>query len=128
MASEPVAVARNGSPRRLSGWADEAGVLSGDGHDARDDNDLYGLERRAAIGLRQLFSADPTGRERDGLSAAQHDIVLADAGELRRFDERSVRGRRRADRGLDLISAAERRRIGGAGAGGARRPVAGRQP
>src|SRR5262249_58354515 len=71
MASEPVAVARNGLPRRLSGRADEAGVLPGDGHDARDDNDLYGLERRAAVGLRQLFSADPTGRARDGLSEAQ---------------------------------------------------------
>src|SRR5688572_6120939 len=124
MAAAPVAVARNGLPRRLRRRVDEAGVLSGDGHDARDDNDLYGLKRRAAIGLRQLFSADPTWRERDGLSEAQHDLVLADAGELPCSDERAAGGRWRADRGLDVLSAAERRRFCGAGAGGRRRSVA----
>src|SRR5262245_15774865 len=124
MAAEPLAVARNALTRRLPRWVDEAGVLSCDGHDARDDDDLYGLERRAAIGLRQLLSSDPTGRARNGLSPAQHALVLADVREFYCSDERAVCGRRRADRRMDVLSALERHIIGGAGAGGGRRSVA----
>ena len=40
---------------------------------------------------------------RDGLSEAQHDLVLADAGELPCSDERAAGGRGRADRGLDVL-------------------------
>ena len=60
----------------IPGGHDDARAIPRVGHHARHDHGVHGAHHRAAVGLRQLFSADSNRRRGHGVSRPQHAFLL----------------------------------------------------
>ena len=72
-----------------AGRRDESRVLSVARNDARHHHGLLCVDDCAAGWFRKLFSADTDWRRRYGVSGAEHDVVLGNAGRIHRHPARN---------------------------------------
>ena len=92
----------------LQGRPDDAGTIPGADDHAWNDHGLHGPDHGAAIRIRQLLPADSNRRRGHGFPRPEHVVVLDDVCFADGDDRRVLRGGRRSDRRLDIVSSAER--------------------